>query len=167
MSVWQIDEMVLMTVWEFRALWDFVCLFCSRVRLWALWDFVCLICLCADCVELYLFLRDRLLVRVIDLHMIGVEPFLSFLEGSCALSQLCWAFVHTFRTKTFHFERSCVCLFTCLLDLLDELLLLLLVLILFDMKNLCWVLSMHSSRGRLRTNGGHLSHPVLRIKPNA
>jgi len=57
--------------------------------------------------------------------------------------------------ETFHFERSCVCLFTWLLDLLDELLLLLLVLILFDMKNLCWVLSMHSSRGRLRNNGGH------------
>jgi hypothetical protein len=34
----------------------------------------------------YLFLRSRFLVRVIDLHVIGVEPFLPFLEGSHVLS---------------------------------------------------------------------------------
>ena len=44
----------------------------------------------------YLFLRTQLLVRAIDLHMIGVEPFLFFLEGSCVLSQLCRAFVLVF-----------------------------------------------------------------------
>ena len=33
------------------------------------------------------------------------------------------------RAETFHFERSCVCLFTWLLDLLNELLFLLLLLI--------------------------------------
>ena len=44
----------------------------------------------------YFFLRCRLLVRVIDLHMINVEPFLTFLEGSCVLSQLCRAFTLVF-----------------------------------------------------------------------
>ena len=67
---------------------------------------MCLICLCADCVELYLFLRDRLLVRVIDLHMINVEPFLTFLDGSCVLSQLCRVLPLSLGTETSHFKRS-------------------------------------------------------------
>ena len=79
----------------------------------------------------------------------------AFSQGIMCFVSVCRAFVYAFGTEIFHFERSCVCLFTWLLDLLDELLLLFLVLILFDMKNLCWVLSMHSSWERLRTNGGH------------
>jgi len=153
MSVWQIIEMVLIAFWKFMSFCisllsckflSFIVLCVSPLLraswrvLWelrtswrALWDFVCLFCSCAGCVELlplleepafgssYRFAHDRRLA------------LLPFFEGSCVLSQLCRAFVYTFETEIFHFERSCVCLFTWLLDILDELLLLLLVLILF------------------------------------
>lgn len=50
-------------------------------------------------------------------------------------------------TETSHFKRSVACLFTWLLDLLNELLLLFFLLIFFYVMNLCWVMSMHWSRG--------------------
>jgi len=104
----------------------------------------------------YLFLRCRHLIRALDLHVIGVEPFSAFSWGIMCFCLSCVeSLLLSLGTETSHFERSCACLFIWLLDLLDELYFHFLLLVLFETKNLCWVLSMHSSRRRLRTNGGY------------
>jgi hypothetical protein len=65
-----------------------------------------------------------------------LSPFCLFLRDHVLCLSCVELLPLSLGAETFHFERSCVYLFTWLLNLLDELLLLLLVLNLFDMENL-------------------------------
>ena len=128
-------------------------LHCASWR--ALWDFVSLLLLC----RLYWAFTSSWGVSFwIELSICTLSvlsSFLPFLEGSCVCLSCFELLTLSSETETSHFERSCACLFTWLLDLLNELCFHSSSFNLFHMMKLCWVLPMHSSRGRLRTNGGH------------
>ena len=71
----------------------------------------------------YLFLRSQFFIQAFGLHMICVNPFTAFsLSIMCFCLSCVKSLLLSLGTETSHFERSCACLFTWLLDLLNELL---------------------------------------------